>query len=119
MIENLYGGCVIRENWMPRERDRRRKPEHLTIPTIIAGTRCGWTHRNARVSFDGGLVDGSMVLTGNWKGAQKPGQDALVRMTYSRLDGGAVRQKGEISTDQGATWKPFFDFTYRPGRAAK
>jgi hypothetical protein len=55
-----------------------------------------------------------MVLTGNWRGAQKPGQDALVRMTYSRLDGGAVRQKGEISTDRGTTWKPYFDFTYRP-----
>ena len=52
--------------------------------------------------------------TGNWRGAQKPGQDALVRMTYSKLDSGAVRQKGEISTDKGATWKPFFDFTYRP-----
>jgi hypothetical protein len=35
-------------------------------------------------------------------------------MTYSKLDGGAVRQKGEISADKGATWKPYFDFTYRP-----
>jgi hypothetical protein len=113
LIENLYGGCVIRENWMP-----------------VAGTAGGslntydpedkrwhqvWMDAsNARVSFDGELVDGNMVLTGNWRGAQKPGQDALVRMTYSRLDAGAVRQKGEISTDKGASWKPFFDFTYRP-----
>ena len=35
-------------------------------------------------------------------------------MTYSRLDAGAVRQLGQISLDKGATWKPFFDFTYRP-----
>ena len=113
LIENLYGGCVIRENWMP-----------------VAGTAGGslntydpedkrwhqvWMDAsNARVSFDGELVDGNMVLTGNWRGAQKPGQDALVRMTYSRLDAGAVRQMGEISTDKGASWKPYFDFTYRP-----
>ena len=69
---------------------------------------------NARVSFEGGPIDGKMVLTGFWKGAQGPGKDGLVRMTYSSLDAGAVRQFGEISADQGATWKPFFDFTYRP-----
>ena len=69
---------------------------------------------NSRVSFDGELVDGNMVLTGDWRGAQGPGKDGLVRMTYSRLEGGAVRQLGQISTDKGATWKPFFDFTYRP-----
>ena len=70
---------------------------------------------NGRVSFDGELQDGKMVLTGNWRGAATPGQDGLVRMTYSKLDAGAVRQFGEISTDKGKSWKPFFDFTYKPG----
>lgn len=113
LIENLYGGCVIRENWMP-----------------VSGTAGGsmntydpgdgrwhqvWMDAsNARVLFDGGLVEGNMVLTGDWKGAQGPGKDGLVKMTYSRLQGGAVRQLGQISSDKGATWKPFFDFTYRP-----
>ena len=113
LVENLYGGCVIRENWMP-----------------ISGTAGGslntydpaddrwhqvWMDAgNARVSFEGYFADGQMILTGDWRGAQGPGKDGLVRMTYSRLDGGAVRQLGQISTDKGATWKPYFDFTYRP-----
>jgi hypothetical protein len=113
LIENLYDGCVIRENWMP-----------------ISGTAGGslntydpadgrwhqvWMDAaNGRVSFDGELIGGQMVLTGDWRGAQGPGKDGLVRMTYSRLGGGAVRQLGQVSTDKGATWKPYFDFTYRP-----
>ena len=55
-----------------------------------------------------------MVLTGSCKGARKPGEESLVRMTYSRLEGGAVRQQGQISTNKGVTWQPFFDFTYKP-----
>ena len=73
---------------------------------------------NGRVSFEGELQDGKMVLTGDWRGAQTPGQADLVRMTYSKLEDGAVRQFGEISTDQGKNWKPFFDFTCTPSAAA-
>ena len=42
----------------------------------------------------------------------------LVRMTYSKNSDGSVRQFGEQSTDKGQTWKPNFDFTYRPSDAA-
>ena len=113
VIENLYGGCVLRENWMPVS----GTPGGSLITFDPADGRWHqvWMDAsNSRVSFDGELVDGNMVLTGDWRGAQGPGKDGLVRMTYSRLEGGAVRQFGQISTDKGSTWKPFFDFTYRP-----
>ncbi len=113
VVENIYGGCVIRENWMPAS----GTPGGSLNTYDPADNR--WHQEwmdasNARVSFVGYLAEGKMVLTGNWRGAQKPGQEGLVRMTYSRLDAGAVRQLGQISLDKGATWKPFFDFTYRP-----
>ncbi len=113
VIENLYGGCVVRENWMPAS-GTPGGSLNTYDPSDGKWHQVWMDASNARVSFDGELVNGSMVLTGNWRGAQKPGQDGLVRMTYSRLDGGAVRQKGDISTDKGASCKPFFDFTYRP-----
>jgi hypothetical protein len=113
LVEKLYGGCAIRENWMP-----------------LAGTGGGslnnyvvddkrwhqtWVDSsNARVDFVGGLVGGKMVLVGDWKGVNGPGQDALTRMTYSRNADGSVRQFGETSTDFGLTWTPSFDFTYKP-----
>ena len=47
---------------------------------------------NGRVAFDGDLQDGKMVLTGNWRGRSHAWTGRLVRMTYSKLDEGAVRQ---------------------------
>ena len=113
VIENLYGGCVIRENWMPVSGTPGGSLNTFD-PADGRWHQVWMDASNARVSFNGELVDGNMVLTGDWRGAQGPGKDGLVRMTYSRLEGGAVRQFGQISTDKGATWKPFFDFTYRP-----
>jgi hypothetical protein len=115
-IENLYGGCVIRENWMPFNGNDGGSLNTYD-PQDRRWHQVWMDSSNGRVAFDGGVEDGKMVLRGNWKGAAQPGQDALVRMTYSKVDAGAVRQFGEISTDKGATWKPFFDFTYKPSAA--
>ena len=115
LIESLYGGCAVRENWMPLS-----GAGGGSLNSYDPGD--GKWHElwvesaNARVSFDGGLEEGKMILTGFWKGVNGPGQDGLVRMTYSRLEEGAVRQFGEISSDQGNTWKPLFDFTYKPSK---
>jgi hypothetical protein len=38
-------------------------------------------------------------------------------MTYTPEPNGAVRQKGEVSTDHGKTWSPSFDFLYTPEKA--
>ena len=113
VIENLYGGCVIRENWSPAS-GTPGGSLNTYDPEDGHWHQVWMDASNARVMFDGDLVDGKMVLTGPWKGAQKPGQVAIVRMTYSREANGAVRQFGQISTDQGTTWKPYFDFTYKP-----
>lgn len=117
LIENLYGGCVIRENWMPL-----KGTDGGSLNTYDPGDK-RWHQvwmdsANGRVAFEGAFKDGKMVLTGNWRGAATPGQDSLVRMTYSKLDAGSVRQFGEISTDEGKSWKPFFDFTYKPRAAS-
>lgn len=117
LIENLYSGCVIRENWMPFNGSDGGSLNTYD-PQDKRWHQVWMDSSNGRVSFDGDFQDGKMVLAGNWRGAATPGQDGLVRMTYSKLEGGAVRQFGEISTDKGATWKPFFDFTYKPSAGA-
>jgi hypothetical protein len=117
LIENLYGGCVIRENWMPLK-GTDGGSLNTYDPEDKRWHQVWMDAANGRVAFDGELQEGKMVLTGNWRGAIAPGQDGLVRMTYSKLEAGAVRQFGEISTDEGKSWKPFFDFTYKPGRAS-
>ena len=113
VIENLYGGCVIRENWMPTSGTAGGSLNSYD-PADGRWHQVWMDAGNARVSFEGYFANGQMILTGDWRGALGPGKGGLVRMTYSRLEGGAVRQLGQISTDKGATWKPYFDFTYRP-----
>lgn len=111
-IEKLYGGCAIRENWMPV-----RGGGGGSISAYNPKT--GRWHQTwvgggpGPVFFDGGAVDGKMVLTGWWPGSGPKGEDGLTRMTYSRLDDAAVRQHGEFSSDHGITWVTSFDFTYR------
>ena len=118
LIEKLYDGCAIRENWMPFGR-----PGGGSLNNYV--TKDGRWHQtwvdssNSRVLFAGGLVNGKMVLTGFWAGVNGPGQDGLVRMTYTPNADGSVRQLGEVSTDHGLTWGPSFDFTYRKRAAAR
>jgi hypothetical protein len=112
-IEKLYNGCAIRENWMP-------------LRGNAGGSLSGFDPATGRwhqtwigaapgvVRFEGGPVDGQMVLTGWWPGSGPGGEDGLTRMTYSPIAGGAVRQLGEFSADHGLTWQPSFDFVYRP-----
>lgn len=112
-IEKLYGGCAIRENWMPLSGNAGGSLSDYEPAT-------GRWHQTwigsspGRVEFDGGPVSGGMVLTGWWPGVGGPGKDGLVRMTYTRNPAdGSVRQFGEVSYDQGVTWATSFDFTYR------
>lgn len=115
-IEKLYGGCAIRENWMPLKGTGGGSLNNFVKED-------GRWHQtwldsvNSRVEFVGGLVGNKMVLVGYWKGVNGPGKDALIRMSYSKNADGSVRQLGEQSTDHGLTWQTNFDFTYRPSKA--
>ena len=111
LIENLYAGCTIRENWMPLQgagggslnswRPRERRWRQLWADST-----------NRFTEFSGGLEGEAMVLTGST--TLPDGSARQVRIRYTREAGGAVRQLGTFSTDGGATWQPSYDFTYRP-----
>jgi hypothetical protein len=117
LIERLYAGCTIRENWMPLSKSDGGSL-NMYDPADKHWHQTWQDSQNGRVQFEGGIVDGKMVLTGDWKGANGPGQNALTRMTYSSNADGSVRQLGEQSTDSGKTWSPAFDFTYKRSASA-
>ena len=112
-IEKLSGGCTIREQWMPF-----KGAGGISMSAVNHSTgrwEQTWVGSDGnRVDFEGGVVDGKMVLTGYWDNVAGPDKDALVRMTYARVEEASVRQFGEASTDHGISWQPAFDFTYRP-----
>lgn len=121
LIERRYNGCAIRENWMPL-RGQGGGSFSAWRPGTGAGSgnwRQTWVDSSgAWVEFTGGMDGAAMVLTGPWAGAAN-GQDGVVRMRYTREADGAVRQFGQVSTDNGATWTTSFDFTYRPAASPR
>ena len=107
LIEKVYG-CGIRENWMPLN----NQPGGSLSTYVPAEKRWEqfWIDSGgSRAIFTGGWNGSAMVITGKWGGP-------LVRMSYSKNADGSVRQFGEQSTDEGKSWQPSFDFTYRASK---
>jgi hypothetical protein len=115
LIEKLYNGCAIRENWMPFKGGSGGSLNNFVSES--GQWRQTWLDsNNARVEFSGGMQGAAMVLTGFWKDVNGPGKSGLVRMTYTIDKAGHIRQLGEFSNDEGKSWGPAFDFTYKPAR---
>ena len=107
LIESVYG-CGIRENWMPLNKQPGGSLS-VYVPAEKHWEQFWIDSQGSRAFFTGGWTGSAMVITGKWGGP-------LVRMSYSKNADGSVRQFGEQSTDDGKTWAPSFDFTYRPSK---
>ena len=116
LIETVYNGCGVRENWMPLKTENSGGSLNIYIPAQKVWRQTWIDSSGARVDFKGGWNGKMMILEGYWQGFLAPGKDALVRMKYSQAADGSVRQLGEASQDNGKSWQPGFDFTYRPAK---
>ncbi|MBI1331146.1 MAG: hypothetical protein GC166_14710 [Alphaproteobacteria bacterium] len=109
LIEKLYEGCAVRENWMPLS-----KHTGGSLNTYIAKDK-GWKQfwvdsDGGAAEFTGAWTGGAMVLQGIWPQPGHP--DQITRMTYTPLADGSVEQMGETSDDGGKSWQPGFDLIY-------
>ena len=108
LIEKLYGGCAVRENWMPLKGNAGG-----SLNAYVPATgkwRQTWLAADGFADFTGGWNGKAMVIEGVWPQPGKPNQ--ITRMTYTQLPGGAVEQKGETTDDNGKSWQPSFSFIY-------
>lgn len=109
-IERLMLGCGIRESY---EAPKAPGGSYSGTSYSAFDRKDGQWHQmyidiNGNVSwFTGGLVGRDMVLLAPTRGG---GQQ---RMTYRPGTDGSVQQIGELSTDEGKSWKPSYDYTYR------
>ncbi|HYJ28738.1 MAG TPA: hypothetical protein VEW25_00155 [Allosphingosinicella sp.] len=116
LIERMYDGCAIRENWMPH--GRAGGGSLSSYDPAARRWRQVWVDSaNTRATFEGGIEDGAMVLTGRWAGYDGPGTELLARMTYRRGEAGTVTQRVEVSRDGGRSWSLGSAFLYRPAAA--
>jgi len=113
LIERLYDGCAIRENWMPLKRAGGG-----SLNTWVPATkrwRQFWTDSAGTLGdFTGGWNGKAMVIEGPWPQPGHPGQHT--RITYTPLKDGSVEQAGVTSDDGGKTWQASFDLVYRRAR---
>ncbi len=116
LIEKLYGGCAIRENWMPLSGFgaggslNSYRPDEKRWRQVYTGAFNGWAE------YSGGMVGDAMVITGTQ--AMPNGSRTPVRITYKPGAQGSVLQIGEQSADGGKTWALNYHFTYRPASTA-
>src|SRR5436190_4191859 len=108
LIESVYGGCGIRENWMPLSGSGGGSL-NIYLPQEKHWEQFWIDSQGTRATFVGGWNGKAMVIQGRWGGP-------LVRISYSKNADGSVRQFGEQSTDNGKTWATSFDLTYRPSK---
>jgi hypothetical protein len=117
LIEKLYDGCAVRENWMPLKGTaggslNAYRPEGEIWRQTWTDSSNGWG------VFEGTFENGAMILSGTWEGINGPGTKAFTRTTWTRNADGSVRQFGEARSDDGKSWSPAFDFTYRKSASA-
>ena len=111
LIESVYGGCGVRENWVPLS-NQPGGSLNIYVPEEKRWEQFWIDSQGSRAIFTGGWNGKAMVIQGKWAGP-------LVRISYTKNADGSVRQFGEQSTDEGKNWAPSFDLTYRPAAASK
>lgn len=108
-IQPEQRGCALVERWTSADGNTGLSLNFYD-PTARAW-RQHWISPGIVLDMRGGLVDGAMVLEGPLQYV-KEGRTTLLRGTWSQLPDGRVRQHFVESTDQGQTWKDWFDGYY-------
>ncbi len=114
LIESVYAGCGVRENWAPL-RGGGGGSLSLYLPGRMHWRQTWIDSSGSLADFTGGWNGKAMVIEGDWPAPTTPEVHNYVRMTYTPNADGSVRQSGEASPDN-KTWTPSFDFTYRPAK---
>jgi len=112
LVESLYGGCVLRENW--REPGFEGGSLNTYSDTDHAWRQTWMDQSGAVRDFTGGWRDGRMVLVAH--ALSRAGKSVLVRMAFTPNPDGTVRQYSDFSADAGVTWTERYDYLYRRAR---
>lgn len=117
-VETIAGDCALRETYTQSIGANGQPVDYLgTSYSALNGADGTWRQlyvdtAGAALSYTGGIQDRAMVLTAR---AARLG----TRMTLRPQADGSVRQSGDVTKDDGVTWAPGYDFTYRRHKAGQ
>jgi hypothetical protein len=108
-VSLIVDGCVLREDYQDTG------GQHGQSFGIYDASRKVWhqtwvTNRGRLLVIEGGFEDREMILSGADPASSPP---SIVGGVWKAVDGG-VRQIGVTSTDDGETWKLWFELAFRP-----
>ncbi len=110
-IHKVHGGCALQENWQGAGAGGISGSSFNIYDQATGKWHQTWVDASGTLlQLDGGLVDGSMVLSGT-RPAQNGGT-ALHRISWTPNADGSVRQLWEASQDEGGSWSVLFDGLY-------
>jgi tetratricopeptide (TPR) repeat protein len=107
------GDCVLIENWKGAQGGPGQSLNFYDADAKL--WRQIWVDASASVTrFEGTFTEGQMRFKGERVSAT--GQRVPVKMTFTPMPDGRVRQMGEVSNDGGKTWTVEYDLYYSPAR---
>jgi len=115
-ITSTDGGCVLLESWKSARggtghsfnfyEPTTKRWHQFWVASGGNGSPLSVAADGTPMPMSGALVNGAMVLQ------SAPATKLMNRWTWSKVEGGKVRQHAEQSTDGGATWTTAFDGLY-------
>lgn len=109
-IVPINGGRALLENWTSASGGYAGKSLN-SYDASKGQWKQFWVDTSGLVlELSGGMVDGSMVLSGARK--NRKGAEVVDRITWTPNEDGSVRQHWEFSQDGGTTWQTAFDGRY-------
>ncbi len=109
-IKRTERGCVLIENWQSAKGGTGMSINY--VDKITNEWVQIWNDASgSQINIRGGLTDEGMLLVGTIHYVAN-GQTLPFRGLWTPLEDGRVRQFFEQSTDEGATWTPWFEGFY-------
>ncbi len=116
-VQNLLNGCMIEENWQ----DNTDAPGGRAISQNYYDPKAKQWYQiyvdnngQGALTLSGTFNNGAMVLESDRFMRASPSSEPLQRITWNIInnDPDKVRQLGEISSDNGKTWRVNFNALY-------
>lgn len=111
-IKLLFNNCVLQENWQSVGGDYAGSSYNIYDAPAGKWHQTWVDSSGSLLDLEGGLKEGSMVLSGTRPARDGSGQ-VMHRITWTPNPDGTVRQHWEYSKDAGGSWKTLFDGEYR------
>jgi ketosteroid isomerase-like protein len=110
-VDLILDGCVLREDYQGAD---GHKGQSFTMYDAARNVwHQSWvTNRGELLEIEGRVDAGVMILSG-----EDHTRHSLVRGSWKPVNG-EVRETAATSTDNGKTWKPWFDLVFRPTTSA-